>query len=367
MAKSNALELSIRIAGKVDNSLTAAIKTAKSQTSGLARSVSTFAKTSAAALVGVTAAVVGTAATCGKQAADVEKAMAQTRTLLTGTADETQARTAELTQDVMNISRVTGRVSTEIAAGSYQVISAFQDTADTASILETATKAAIAGQAETVDTVNALAAVTKAYGDTSARAVTHVSDLSFETIRLGQTTMPELANGIQKASGSAAALHVSQEELYAGFATLTGVIGNTDTVGTALNTLYTKMLKPSKALSKAVESLGYKSAYAMVQQEGLGGTIKFLSTPSMRRATAKTERKPSAFVSLYTSLHKLQRDVCKPNRKITPLLAQTAGIPVRSVPENHVCCRFALAGHQKISTLSWANSGCSPTCSTFVW
>lgn len=276
MAKSNALELSIRIAGKVDNSLTAAIKTAKSQTSGLARSVSTFAKTSAAALVGVTAAVVGTAATCGKQAADVEKAMAQTRTLLTGTADKTQARTAELTQDVMNISRVTGRVSTEIAAGSYQVISAFQDTADTASILETATKAAIAGQAETVDTVNALAAVTKAYGDISARAVTHVSDLSFETIRLGQTTMPELANGIQKASGSAAALHVSQEELYAGFATLTGVIGNTDTVGTALNTLYTKMLKPSTALSKAVESLGYKSAYAMVQQEGLGGTIKKL-------------------------------------------------------------------------------------------
>lgn len=276
MAKSNALELSIRIAGKVDNSLTAAIKTAKNQTSGLARGVSTFAKTSAAALVGVTAAVVGVAATCGKQAADVEKAMAQTRTLLTGTADETKGRTAELTQDVMNISRVTGRVSTEIAAGSYQVISAFQDTADTASILETATKAAIAGQAETVDTVNALAAVTKAYGDTSARAVTHVSDLSFETIRLGQTTMPELANGIQKASGSAAALHVSQEELYAGFATLTGVIGNTDTVGTALNTLYTKMLKPSKALSKAVESLGYKSAYAMVQQEGLGGTIKKL-------------------------------------------------------------------------------------------
>lgn len=276
MAKSNALELSIRIAGKVDNSLTAAIKTAKNQTSGLARGVSTFAKTSAAALVGVTAAVVGVATTCGKQAADVEKAMAQTRTLLTSTADKTQARTAELTQDVMNISRVTGRVSTEIAAGSYQVISAFQDTADTASILETATKAAIAGQAETVDTVNALAAVTKAYGDTSARAVTHVSDLSFETIRLGQTTMPELANGIQKASGSAAALHVSQEELYAGFATLTGVIGNTDTVGTALNTLYTKMLKPSKALSKAVESLGYKSAYAMVQQEGLGGTIKKL-------------------------------------------------------------------------------------------
>lgn len=35
MAKSNALELSIRIAGKVDSSLTKAIKTAQSQTSAL--------------------------------------------------------------------------------------------------------------------------------------------------------------------------------------------------------------------------------------------------------------------------------------------------------------------------------------------
>ena len=276
MAKSNALELSIRIAGKVDSSLTKAIKTAQSQTSGLARGMSTFAKTSAAALVGVTTAVTGVMGYCGKQAADLERAMAQTRTLLTGTTEQTAARTAELTQDVMNISRVTGRASTEIAAGSYQVISAFQDTADTAKILETSVKASIAGQAETVDTVNALAAVTKAYGDTSAGAVAHVSDLSFETIRLGQTTMPELANGIQKASGSAAALKVSQEELYAGFATLTGVIGNTDTVGTALNTLYTKMLKPSNALAAAVENLGFKSAYAMVQAKGIGGTIKAL-------------------------------------------------------------------------------------------
>ena len=125
-------------------------------------------------------------------------------------------------------------------------------------------------------------------------------------------------------------------------------------------------------------STDHKRQYAIsihaLREEGdmqglsmLTGIITFLSTPSARRATAKTERKHPAFVSLYTSLHKLQRDVCKPNRKITPLLAQTAGIPVRSVPENHVCCRFALAGHQKISTLSWANSGCSPTCSTLVW
>ena len=127
--------------------------------------------------------------------------------------------------------------------------------------------------------------------------------------------------------------------------------------------------KPSKMQGLRSEFLSTPSARRATVGvvDVLGAHTLFLSTPSARRATAKTERKHPAFVSLYTSLHKLQRDACKPNRKITPLLAQTAGIPVRSVPENHVCCRFALAGHQKISTLSWANFGCSPTCSTLVW
>ena len=78
---------------------------------------------------------------------------------------------------------------------------------------------------------------------------------------------------------------------------------------------------------------------------GRSAATAFLSTPSARRATAKTERKHSAFVSLYTSLHKLQRGVCESNRKITPLLAQTAVILVRSVQENHVRFLFALAVH----------------------
>ena len=48
---------------------------------------------------------------------------------------------------------------------------------------------------------------------------------------------------------------------------------------------------------------------------------KFLSTPSARRATAKTERTPSAFVLLYTSVHKLQRGICHTNRSTAPFLA----------------------------------------------
>ena len=51
------------------------------------------------------------------------------------------------------------------------------------------------------------------------------------------------------------------------------------------------------------------------------GEFTFLSTPSARRATAKTERTPSAFVLLYTSVHKLQRGICHTNRSTAPFLA----------------------------------------------
>ena len=105
----------------------------------------------------------------------------------------------------------------------------------------------------------------------------------------------------------------------------------------------------------SIHALREEGDLHFVRKRSLAG--QFLSTPSARRATAKTERKYSAFVSLYTSLHKLQRGVCKASRKITPLLAQTTVIPVRSIPENHVCCLFAPDVYQKISTLSCANSG----------
>ena len=82
---------------------------------------------------------------------------------------------------------------------------------------------------------------------------------------------------------------------------------------------------------------------------------------------SKNREKTLCFCLIIHLSAQIAKRSCKTNRKITPLLVQTAGIPVRSVRENHVRCLFALAGHQKISTLSCANSGCSPTCSTLVW
>lgn len=274
MAKT--LDLMIRIAGKVDPSLAKAMGIAKTQTSGLAAGMSGFAKAAVAAAATATAAVAGMTAACVSKGAELEKNMSNVKTLLTGTAEEVDARTAQLTNDVLHISTRTLTATDEITAGLYQVISAFEDSADTASRLETIAMAAKAGNAGMTETTNMLAAVTKAYGDTTGEAVTHASDLAFETVRLGQTTMPELANGLQKATSAAALLGVSQEELFAGFATLTGVAGDTNIVGTGLKTLFMSFLKPSKKLTDAVHDLGYESSYAMVQEEGIYNAVNML-------------------------------------------------------------------------------------------
>ena len=61
---------------------------------------------------------------------------------------------------------------------------------------------------------NLLSAVTKGYGDTSAEAVQKAADLSFATVRLGQTTFPELAAAMGKVIPLASTLGVEQEQLF---------------------------------------------------------------------------------------------------------------------------------------------------------
>ena len=113
-------------------------------------------------------------------------------------------------------------------------MSAFGDTADSTKQLEVATKAAKAGNAETADSVKMLSAVTKGYGDTSAAAVQKAADLAFQTVKLGQTSFPELAASMGAVVPLASTLKVSQEQLFGAMATLTGVTGSTSEVTTQL-------------------------------------------------------------------------------------------------------------------------------------
>ena len=158
----------------------------------------------------------------------------------------------------------------------YQVVSAFGDSADAAAILETAAKSAAAGNATTTDSINLLSAVTKGYGDTSAEAVQQAADLAFATVRLGQTSFPELAAGMGKVIPLASTLGLEQEQLWGAMATLTGVTGSTAEVVTQMKATMQAFLSPSKNMQAALKNMGYESGQALLESKGLQGSLDAL-------------------------------------------------------------------------------------------
>lgn len=186
---------------------------------------------------------------------------------------DTGDRIYELRDAVRELGAETGVSFREISDGLYRTISVFQDNADTVERLNTAIRVGVAGYATTAESVQLLSSVTRAYGDTSAEAVDRVADLAFETVRLGDTTIPALASAMQVATDRAVRLNVSQEELFATMATLTGITGDASMVATQFRSAMDSLLNPTDDLTALMEDMGYASAEAAISQEGMIGLL----------------------------------------------------------------------------------------------
>lgn len=226
-----------------------------------------------AALIGTAAAFTAVTAAGGiavKQAADFQSQMQNVGTLLDG---DVKGKLQGMSKELKQVSIETGAATSDLTDGLYQVVSAFGESSESVKQLEIAAKAAKAGNATTTDSVNLLSAVTKGYGDTSAAAMQKASDLAFLTVKLGQTSFPELASSMGQVIPLASTLKVSQEELFGAMSTLTGVTGSTSEVTTQLKAAMQSFLSPSSEMEKALKRMGYASGAAALESEGLGGIL----------------------------------------------------------------------------------------------
>ena len=270
----NAIQTAVvKVIGILDPSVAKTVADANKKFSGLKAG----AAIAGAAIAGATTAAVAFGKTSLDAAAKFETGMSNIATLLDGDTATVNKRIAEMGDDIMGVAKKTGLATDDLSNGMYQIVSALGDSADATSQLEVAAKAAKAGGATTVDAINLLSAVTKGYGDTSGEAWSKASDLAFQTVKLGQTSFPELAASLGKVVPIASALNISQEELFGSFATLTGVTGSTAEVSTQLKSVFSGLMTPSTALSAKIGELGYESANAMLDQLGLIGTLDKLS------------------------------------------------------------------------------------------
>ena len=237
---------------------------------GLGKGIGIAAKWGAALAVAGATAAIALGGTALKAAVSFEKQMANVATLLDG---DVKSKIGNLGGAVKKLSSDTGTSVELLTDGLYQVVSAFGETDDAMKILEIATKGAAAGNATVTDSVNLLSAVTKGYGDTSSEAAQQTSDLAFLTVKLGQTTFPELASSMGKVIPLAGSLAVKQTDLFGAMATLTGVTGNTAEVSTQLRGVMQGLLKPSTSMTAALEEMGFKSGGAAIESLGLQGTL----------------------------------------------------------------------------------------------
>ncbi len=229
-----------------------------------------------AALAGTAAAFAAVAAagtSAVSNAVAFESQMQNVGTLLDG---DVKGKLQSMGADLKKVSIETGVATSDLTDGLYQVVSAFGESAESVKQLEIAAKAAKAGNATTTDSVNLLSAVTKGYGDTSAEAMQKAADLAFATVKLGQTSFPELASSIGQVVPLASTLKVSEEELFGAMAALTGVTGGTAEVTTQLRATMQSFLSPGTEMSKALKKMGYESGAAALESEGLGGILSKL-------------------------------------------------------------------------------------------
>jgi len=243
-------KLQIVIEG-VDRSGSSTLRDLKTESDGLSSSLQAMGESmqsaGSALTDGLTKPLVGIATEAIGASTELNGMMANVQSLGLGTDP-----VVELKGAVQDLAIDMGKHTDDMAGGLYQVMSAFGDSSDAVAELEVAAKAGAAGLASTEDAINLISSVTKGYGDTSLEAQQKVSDLAFQTVALGQTTFPDLAASMGKVVPIAAALGVSQEELFGQMATLTGVTGGAAEVSTQLRATYQALLKPTGEMAGSI-------------------------------------------------------------------------------------------------------------------
>lgn len=198
-----------------------------------------------------------------KEFFEFDKNMRNVNTMMRLSADNFQVAKLQL----LDISKRVPQTANELAQGLYSVVSAGVPAGESMQFLETSAVAATAGLSDTATSVLGLTAVIKGYNLEFTDA-SYVSDLFFKTVELGQTTFGEMANSIQEVTSVAKIGNVSLEELFASYATLTGVTGNTAKVSTQLKGAIQALAAPTREASAKFKQLGVEVGQDAIQKKG---------------------------------------------------------------------------------------------------
>lgn len=210
--------------------------------------------------------------------ADFEKQMAKVNTML---GESSEKYMPAYTQGIQRLAIQYGESTETLTSGLYAILSASRAPAKAMGVLETSSRAAIAGMTDTGTAAFLLSSALNAY-HYSADQANYVSNIFFKTVKKGQVVFEDIAAGFGKIGATGYAAGVPLEELMATFATMTLAGVKAEDAITSLSNVMLAFLKPEKAAADAAEllkkSLDIDLSATTLQVHGLYGTIKKLAT-----------------------------------------------------------------------------------------
>ena len=180
----------------------------------------------------------------------------------------------KLSDGIVEVSKETGVAVTELAEAEYQAISASVPVEQVTEFLGVAAKMAVGGATTVTAAVDGLTAAMNGFHIPAEKAA-RVSDAFFTTVKLGKTSVEELAAHIGTVSSTAYNAGVEFEEVMAGFSAITKLTGDTAGAATQMKRLIDSIVKPGKEAITVANELGID--FSLAGMQAAGGLIPFIA------------------------------------------------------------------------------------------
>lgn len=187
-----------------------------------------------------------------KLAGDFQKNLFEVRTLMGETGQSIESMSKEL----RNASASSGLALSSLSKAKYDIVSAgFAGAAESAKVLNATTLLAVGGVTSAAAAADLLTTSLNAYGKSSEESE-RVADELFTTVRLGKTTMSELAGALGQVLPFAKSANLDLQGVGAAMATLTASGINTFEATTALKSAIVSLTAPTEQASGAMTAAG---------------------------------------------------------------------------------------------------------------
>jgi TP901 family phage tail tape measure protein len=186
---------------------------------------------------------------------------------ITTLIDDTGQGVDKFRGDILDYARDSKKSIEDINSSLYAAKSAGVEYTYTLETLNDAEKLSIAGKADLESSTKTLASSLNAYGESTSEA-TRYSDILFKTVKLGQTTLPELSTSLSSVTNIASSAGIPFETLAAAIAAVTATGMPTSQAITSIKAAISSIIKPSSEAQKEADRLGIKFDAAALKSEG---------------------------------------------------------------------------------------------------